>query len=56
MKVGDLVWIDWNSYPKEAFTASGVIVKDEGFSFFRVLFNGEQRVIHSDYLETLNEA
>jgi hypothetical protein len=50
MTVGDCVRV---SFPGSLGVAK--IIVDEGFGFYKILFSGELRMMHEDYLEILND-
>ena len=56
MKVGELVWIEWHTHREHPFVGPGLILKDEGHDFFVVLCKGKERLMHTDYMEAINES
>ena len=61
MKAGDLVSVCWNDETGDVTsrlsTGSGTIVSTRNcdIGFYRVLFQGEVRTFHRDYLDVINE-
>ncbi len=57
MKVGDLVWVNFKELEDDlGENGTGIIVESGGFGFYTVFHDNEQRTIHSDFLEKMNEA
>ena len=56
MKVGELVWIEWRTHREHPFVGPALILKDEGHDFFVVLCKGKERLMHTDYMEAINES
>jgi len=59
MQIGDLVWVDFKDFEDdEGIGVNGVaiVVQPEGHGFYKVLHHNEQRIIHTDFLEKMNEA
>ena len=56
MKVGELVWVEWRNRQYDPVVGSALILKDEGHDFFWVLCMGEERLMHTDYMEPINES
>ena len=61
MQVGDLVTVSWynetGTVTTRLSTGSGTIVSTRNcdIGFYRVLFQGEVRTFHRDYLDVVNE-
>ena len=51
MKSGDCVKL---SFPGSLGVAK--ILVDEGFGFYKILFSGEIRMMHEDYMEVISES
>ncbi len=56
MKVGELVWVGWCYSQYDPVVGSALILKDEGYDFFWVLCMGKERLMHTDYMEPINES
>jgi hypothetical protein len=56
MRVGELVWVEWRCCQYDPVVGSALILKDEGYDFFWVLCMGKERLMHTDYMEPINES
>ena len=54
MQVGDLVWVEWREERDAHVVGAAVIVAEVTNRVFRILFNGEQHLMHADYLEAIS--
>ena len=54
MKVGDLIWVEWREERDAHVVGAAVIVAEVTNRVFRILFNGEQHLMHADYLEAIS--
>ena len=50
MNVGDFVRVTFGY-----IVGMAVVVEDRGFDFYGIMFEGEVRMMHSDYLTVINE-
>ena len=54
MQVGDLVWVEWREERDAHVVGAAIIVAEVTNRVFRILFNGEQHLMHADYLEAIS--
>ena len=52
MKVGDLIWINRNPATK----GIAIIIEVLEFDFYHVLFNASRMMMHSDFIELVDDA
>lgn len=58
MQVGDLVWVDFEDLEDDegmGLNGTGIVIEPEGYGFYKVFHHSEQRIIHIDFLEKMNE-
>ena len=53
MQVGDLVWVEWRE-ERDAHVVGAAIIVAAATPLFLILFNGEQHLMHADYLEAIS--
>ena len=56
MKVGDLVWVEWREQRDDHTVGTAIILGEVKEHVFRILCNGKEELMHTDYLEALNES
>ena len=50
MNIGDFVRVDFGNQ-----VGLATIVEDKGFDFYCILFHGQVRMMHKDYLTVINK-